>query len=122
MPGQNTEKHQAPNEAMESLFHTTTGYVETRLEIARLKAVEKSADAASTIFAMSVVFLVAFLCFILLNIGIALLIGQWMGTLYWGFIILGAFYAVIALLLYSARNSWLKSPVNDSIIKKVLSP
>jgi hypothetical protein len=118
--GENTEPQSTPGVAVEDLFHKATDYVETRLEIARLKAVEKSADAASSMYASMVVFFIAFLFITLFNIGLALIIGEWTGETYLGFLILAGFYALAGLVFYFNRNTWLKTPVNNRIIKKIL--
>ena len=118
--GENTEPQSTPAVAVEDLFHKATEYVETRLELARLKAVEKSADAASSMYASLVVFFIAFLFITLFNIGLALIIGEWTGETYLGFLILAGFYALAGLVFYFNRNTWLKTPVNDRIIKKIL--
>jgi len=118
--GENTDTQQAPSVAVEDLFHKATDYVETRVELARLKAVEKSADTASSIYAGLVVFFIAFLFITLLNIGLALLIGEWLDETYIGFFILAGIYALAGLVFYFNRNSWLKTPVNNKIIKKIL--
>ncbi|MBA2498964.1 MAG: phage holin family protein [Chitinophagaceae bacterium] len=118
--GENTEHQNAPTVALEDLFHKATDYVETRVELARLKAVEKSADAASTMYAGMVVLLIAFLFIILLNIGLAILIGEYIGEIYLGFFILAGLYALTGLVFYFNRNTWLKTPVNNRIIKKIL--
>lgn len=118
--GENTDQQHAPTVAVEELFHKATNYVETRVELARLKAVDQSADAASSIYAGAVVFFIAFLFIIMLNIGLALLIGEWLDESYLGFLILAGLYAIAGLVFYFNRESWLKTPVNNKIIKKIL--
>lgn len=118
--GENTDQQSTPTVAVEDLFHKATDYVETRLELARLKAIEKSADAASSMYAGLVVFFIAFLFITMLNIGLALVIGEWLGETYLGFLILAGFYALTGLVFYFNKNSWLKTPVNNRIIKKIL--
>lgn len=112
---------QAPDTAIETLINKASGYAETRLELARLKAIEKTADGASSIYASMVVFLVAFLCIIMLSIGLALVAGNWLGNDYLGFFLIGGIYAIIAILLYAMRRSLLKTPVNNALIKKILN-
>ena len=56
----------------------------------------------------------------MLNIGLALIIGEWLGVTYLGFLILAGFYALTGLVFYFNKNSWLKTPVNNRIIKKIL--
>jgi hypothetical protein len=59
--------------------------------------------------------------FFLLNIGIALLIGDLVGRASWGFLILTGVYLVIGLVLYSGRKKFFKVPVANMIIRKFLN-
>ena len=60
------------------------------------------------------------LLFINLNIGIALLIGDLLGRIWLGFLILSGFYGVVGILIYIFRNSWIKKPVSNAVIKQLL--
>jgi hypothetical protein len=53
-------------------------------------------------------------------VGIALLLGDWLGKLYYGFFIVAAFYLIAGLVLYSLREKWLKSPIANSMIKNLM--
>jgi len=57
----------------------------------------------------------------ILNIGLAIWIGELLGQMYLGFFVVGGFYALIAIILHLFRNSWLKKPVSSMIIKKMLN-
>jgi len=105
---------------IDSLIGNTQNYVETRLTLFKLKMVDKSSDVASTVLSFIPLILVFTIVFILLNIGIALLIGDLVGKAWLGFLILTAVYIIIALVLYSQRNKWLKLPFANMLIRKFL--
>jgi hypothetical protein len=69
---------------IDSLISNSQDYVETRLTLFKLKMVDKSSDIASTILSFLPLILVFTIVFILLNIGIALLIGDLVGRASWG--------------------------------------
>ena len=105
---------------VESLIDRVKSYVETRIDLLRLKAIDKSSSFLSLLISMIVVILVSFISIMMLSVGIALLLGDWLGKAYYGFFIVGAFYLITGLVLYSARNKWLKSPIANSMIKNLM--
>jgi hypothetical protein len=105
---------------MGSLLTDAEDFLETKAKLVKLKAV----DTLSEVVSSSVVHL-SMVCIILLfvftfNIGLALLIGSWLGEYFYGFFIIAGLYGVIGLLLYAFRNQWLKTPVSNSLISKLL--
>lgn len=105
---------------IESLFEKAEAYVKTNLDLFKLKAINKSADVASSIISKLVLFIAVLLIIISLNIGFALWIGELVGKSYYGFFIVAAFYVVVALVLHFIPGL-IKAPVNDSIILKMLN-
>lgn len=105
---------------IESLFEQTKEYVDNRIELFKLKLVDKTSNVASYIVAGLVLFIVFFIFFIIFNIGLALLIGDLIGKSYAGFLILAAIYAIAGLVLFSKRSKFFKSPVSGMIIRKFL--
>lgn len=104
----------------ESLFGNASEYVETRINLIKLKAVDKSSDVVSTVLAFIPLVFIGLLVFFFLNIGIALLIGDLLGKAYWGFFILTAIYIITGFILYSQRDKWIKVPFANMLIRKFL--
>lgn len=105
---------------VESLIDRVKSYVETRIDLLRLKAIDKSSSFLSLLISMIVVILVSFISLIMLSVGIALLLGDWLGKSYYGFFIVAGFYLIAGLVLYSLREKWLKSPIANSMIKNLM--
>ena len=105
---------------IESLFEKSEAYAKTNFDLFKLKAIDISADAVSTIFAKLILFIVVMLIILLLNIGLALWLGELLGKLYYGFFIIVAFYVLVALFLHF-KSDIIKSPVNDALILKMLN-
>ena len=105
---------------VESLIDRVKSYVETRIDLLRLKAIDKSSSFLSLVVSLIVVILVGFISLIMLSVGIALLLGDWLGKSYYGFFIVGGFYLIAGLVLYSLREKWLKSPIANSMIKNLM--
>ncbi len=105
---------------VESLIDRVKIYVETRIDLLRLKAIDKSSSFLSLLISMVVVILISFIFIMLLNIGIALLIGELIGKSYYGFFIVAGFYLLIGVVLFMFRNKWLKAPIANSMIKNLM--
>jgi hypothetical protein len=106
-------------ENIEALFDTIKQYGQTNIDLFRLKAADKFSDIVSSAIAAIIVFVVLFMFFALLNIGIALLLGEVLGKSYYGFFALGGFYLIIGLILQSGRKKWFKDPLVNIMIKKL---
>lgn len=92
----------------------------TNLDLLKLKAIAKTADTASSIVQKYVVFTAVTIMITLLNVGLALWIGDMLGKIYLGFFILAAFYVLVVLILYYIP-SIIQAPVNNAIILKLLN-
>lgn len=108
------------NDHIASLLEKASGYVETRIELAKLKVAEKSSQTISSLVSMIVLCFVIIFFVLLLNIGLALWIGELLGNSYYGFFVLAAFYGLIALLIYFFKGKWIENPITNSIIKKMV--
>jgi hypothetical protein len=106
--------------SIETLFNKTKDYVDTRLELFKLKAIDKTSSVASLIVAGIALFVVFFIFFVILNIGIALLIGDLLGKSWLGFLIWAAFYAIVGYVVFASRNKLIKSPITGMLIRKFL--
>ena len=105
---------------IESLIEKGEQYGKTTLELLKLKTLDKSADVASNLVSWLIVFIFAVLFFLILNIGVALWLGELLGKSYYGFFIVAGFYALLALIFSIFRKQLIKNPVNNSIIEQVL--
>ena len=94
-----------PISDVESLFEKAGDYVETRLDLFKLRAVDKSSDIISSLITTIIIALVSSIVFLILNIGIALWLGSLLGKIYYGFFIVAGFYAIIGLIIYSVKSS-----------------
>ncbi len=103
---------------IESLINKSHVYVETRLDLFKLKMVDKASEVVSSIASGIALFLVFFIFFVVINIGIALLIGDLVGRYYLGFFILAAIYAFIGLVLYKSKDKMVKGPIVKMFLHK----
>lgn len=107
--------------SLEVLLEKTGDYLETRIELLKLSTVSTTSEVTSSLLSKFVIALVLSLLILILNIGIAIWIGDEMGKMYYGFFIVSGFYLIVAIVLYYCRNSWIKKPLHDMLIKKMLN-
>jgi len=105
---------------IESLIEKGEQYGKTTLELLKLKTIDKSADVVSTLVSWAIVIVFAVLFFLILNIGVALWIGELLGKSYYGFFVVAGFYALLAILFGIFRKQMIKRPINNSIVEQVL--
>ncbi|HTA61925.1 MAG TPA: hypothetical protein VK835_05695 [Bacteroidia bacterium] len=105
---------------IEPLFERVEEYGKTSLELIKLKTVDKATDVASTFISRGVMMPVFLMCAVLINIGVALWLGDLLGKLYNGFFIVAGFYAIVGLILYFFREQ-IKKSVSNLIILQILN-
>src|SRR3954463_13809060 len=83
-----------PSQNIESLFANAGEYLESKAELWKLKMVDKTSEAVSSVAEKVIIFFIALMFIILFNIALALLIGYWLGNSFYGFFILAGLYAI----------------------------
>ena len=101
----------------ESLAEQLKAYVNTRVSQVKLSLAEKVSNLAATMIAMLLSALVFFLFLTLLCVAGALLIGQWLGSLWLGFLIVSGFVLLIGLLLWLAKDRLFRIPIMNALIE-----
>lgn len=107
-----------PKEEMNYLFEKLNNYIQTTIELNKLKAASKVAGIGSNLLHSAVS--VAFLLLVLLSLTMALgfLFGELLGKVYLGFFVVTGLYLLIALILYATRKST-KIKLTNKIIKQI---
>ncbi len=106
---------------VEDLFQKVKDYADVRLNLFKLKSINKVSSFMSvfaTLFILVILFTTILVC---VTVGLALLLGEWMGKLYLGFFIVGGIYLIIGLILYLMRDKLIKTKVSDQLIKLMIN-
>jgi hypothetical protein len=106
--------------SVEELFYKLKDYGETTLDLYKLKAINKVSGFLSNLIVGLLLIVLLFLVLICISIGLGLLIGSWLGNVYWGFFIMAGIYIIIGLVLFSGRKRILKEPVANHLIKELI--
>ena len=107
-------------DSIKTLIDKSKDYLETKIELARLKTIDKSADVLSAVVVIVSMIFIGSLFIIMISIGISLFLGSILGAYHYGFFIMGGFYAIILLLIYVQREKWIKTPISNELINKML--
>lgn len=105
---------------VEELFYKLKDYGETTLDLYKLKAISKVSGIISGAITSVLLLVLFFLVLICISVGLSLLIGSWLGHVYWGFFIMTAIYIIIGLILFAGRKKYLKGPISDKLIKELI--
>ena len=105
---------------LEELFEKLREYADTRIDLLKLKGISKVSGFMSSVIASLV--LIVLLCAVLIciTVGVALVIGEYIGKIYLGFFIVGVIYLIIGLVLYSNRGKLIKTPISNKLIKELM--
>ena len=107
-------------DSIKSLIDKSKDYLDTKIELTRLKTIDKSADVLSTVVVMVSMLFVSVLLIFFASVGLALLIGHTLGAYHYGFFIMAGLYAIILLVIYVKREKWIKTPIANELINKML--
>ncbi len=105
---------------MEELFEKLKDYADTRINLFRLKSINKASGLMSSVITMVILSVFFFLVLLCITIGAAILIGEWTGKVYCGFFIVAGIYLIIGLVFYFMRDKWLRAPVSNKLIKEII--
>lgn len=109
------------SESIEKLISKAEIYSKTTFEICKYNTIYRSVDLLSSI-AVRLVLVTFFVLFSLfLNIGIALMIGEYLGQFYLGFFIMAGFYVFTGSLFLIFQQKLIKNSICNFMIKKILN-
>ena len=105
---------------LESLLESAVDYGKTSFELAKLKALDKGSDVASSFIPHSIVIVLVASFMIFLNLGLAFWLGKVLGEIYLGFFVVSVFYIITGVVFHFFIHKRLKKYICNSIIKNVL--
>jgi len=106
---------------IESLLERVVEYGKASLELAKLKALDKTSGIVSTVIPHAVVFVLIASFMLFFNLGLAFWLGLLLGQIYFGFILVAGFYGLTAIVVHFFMHKWFKKLVCDYFIKQMLN-
>ena len=104
---------------IEETVDSIKDYVNTRYELAILKASDKTAHIASNMLSFIPIMFITIITALMLSFGLALFLNQVLLSEYEGFFVLGGIYFVIGLILVTVRKKSIVKPFRNIIIKEL---
>jgi len=108
------------SELIDPLLERVEAYGNTTIELLKLKSIDKTADVSATFMSRLLLIIVLAFLALSLNVAVALWLGEVLGKPYYGFLMVAAFYTVVAIVIYF-MHPFIKSRINNSIIKQLLN-
>lgn len=106
---------------MEELTDSVKEYVNTRVESVKLSVAEKSSALVANLVAGMLVAAVFLFFLIFAGIALALVLGEWTGKMWAGFLIVAGIYLLIGIIVWIAREKIIRLPVMNAMIKQLFS-
>jgi hypothetical protein len=105
---------------LEPLLEKAEAYSTTSFEIIKLKALDKTAGVTSALISRSLFTIIISIFALTINIAIALWLGELLGKVYYGFLVVAACYALAAIILL-VIHPLIKKSINNAIIKQLFN-
>ncbi len=104
---------------IEEVIEDLKEYINTSVDLYKLKSTEKGAELASDAIIHLFIGVFSVLTLIFGSFAIAYAIGESMGKIYLGFVIVATFYALIVIIILFSKDRWFKGILINNIIKSV---
>lgn len=106
---------------LESLYEKAKEYANTNIELARLKTAGRISDLVSTLVPRLLVLLLLLIFLFIANIALSLWLGDVLGRSYYGFLVVSAFYLVLALAVHFFLSAALKRSIANKLVQRLLN-
>lgn len=104
---------------IEQIYERVEQYVSTSVELYKLKALQKVAETATSILTSVILAFFGLLFLLFVSIGLAIYLGEVLGKMHYGFMIVSGIYLLFAVIVYALRAQVLKDKVNTYIVRKI---
>lgn len=107
--------------SIDTLLTRVEDYGNTRIELTKLTAIDQGSSVLALLISHIMVVLTICIFTVLLSIGVAFWLGELLGTIYYGFLIVAAFYALAIMVLLFLLTS-IKAGIKNTIIAHLYEP
>ena len=104
---------------IEQIYERVEQYVLTSVELYKLKALQKVAGVATSLITSFLLAIFGLLFLLFVSIGLAVYLGEVMGRIHYGFMIVAGIYLLFSIIVYILRAQVLKDKVNTFIVRKI---
>ncbi len=104
---------------IEDLIDHAKEYVNTRIEEAKLASAEKTSKVIAMLIAAGILSLIFFISLLFASMAASYALDRLWGNAGLGFLLVGAAYFLLAILIWSARERLIRIPVMNAIIHQL---
>ena len=108
------------NSEIDNLIEKIEQYGKRTFQLSKLRLLKQVVIVFTDFISSASILLMLILFVLFASIGISLLIGEVLGKLSYGFLIVSSFYFLLLILFYFFLSDSIKKPIANRIIKKVL--
>lgn len=105
---------------IELLYNKAEKYTKTSFELLQLNTIDKTSDVISSLAVVTSMVIIVAMFILFMNIGISLLIGKLLNDYAMGFFLISGFYFIVALIVFVFRKTFIKIPIDNLIVSKLL--
>ena len=106
------------NETQDSLPENIADYVSAKIDILKLKAIDKTAAAGTGIIVGIMLFVFGWFTLMFLSFTAAIAISSATGKAYLGFLLVAVFYTLLAIVLVLLKEKLITVPIINALLKK----
>jgi hypothetical protein len=106
---------------VEELAGTIKDYADARMESVKLNIAEKSSAVLANVIAGVIVVAVFLFFFVFANIALAFGLGEWIGKIWAGFLIVAFLYLLTGIIVWFARVKIIRLPIMNALIQQLFT-
>lgn len=105
----------------EELISQLKNYINTEIELVKLTFAEKVSKIFSQFIAVLLVGVIFLFFIIFFSVALGYLLGQWLGQMWIGFLIIAVLYLLIGIITWLLREKLIRIPIMNAIIRQLFS-
>lgn len=109
-----------PMDKLSALYRLVLAYGQTTLELSKYRLIQWGSDTLGRVLATGLLFFVLAMALGLMNIGLALWLGEYYGSMFKGFFVLAGIYVGLGILYLLFFRKMCAAFVTNYVIKKIL--
>jgi hypothetical protein len=103
---------------IDNLFKRVTEFSITYIELLKLKTINRVSEVLSVIFPDIIVSTLIIVSLLFINLGLAFWLGDVLGKVYLGFLVVAAFYFLLGFISHFFMRGWFKKVAANYFIKQ----
>jgi hypothetical protein len=103
---------------IDTLFKRVTEFSMTYIELLKLKTLDRASEVISAIFPDFIVSTLMLVFLLFINLGLAFWLGDVLGKVYFGFLLVAGFYFVLGLIFHFFMRGWVKKTASNYFVRQ----